>query len=248
MMTESSAHRHWSRAGSDGGVLKWVVRFGGNARDAARMIRSALAMKFPAVPAMIVALCVTSPCLASFTGFTVEYRGNIGSRDVYQVFANFANPNNVLLNLINHTVTAGSMSNVLHSDSSGTWNPSLTVTTPQIANDSFATINGLTGAFTSTGFAPVWNGIGAALPNGQGWFNANPSAQVVVGASGRVMIMQVAIASGTSGYTAQLGVGFKVDSAQTQPAFGNGTYTIPAPGILGLACCAGVLRTRRRTR
>ncbi|MBU3727982.1 MAG: hypothetical protein FGM37_01870 [Phycisphaerales bacterium] len=203
-------------------------------------------MSFPAVPATIVALCATSPCFASFTGFTVEHRGNIGNRDVYQVFASFANPNNVLLNLINHTVTAGSMSSVLHSDSSGTWNPSQTFTAPQIANDSFATINGLTGALTSTGFAPVWSGIGAAVPNGQGWFNSNPSAPVIVGASGRVMIMQVAIASGASGYTAQLSVGFKVDSAQTQPTFGSGTFTIPAPGIMGFACCAGVLRTRRR--
>lgn len=194
----------------------------------------------------LLGIALTAPCHAAFTSFTVEYRGNIGSRDVYQVFANFDDPNNVLLNVSAHTVLSGSMASVLHSDSTNSWNPANTGPT-EAANDSFVTITGLFGSAASTGFAPTWGGTGSSIPNGQGWFDSFPPTPVLIGDSLRVMIMQVALASGASGYSASLNVGYKVNTSAATPSFGSGTYTIPAPGavfLLGTIAATGRRRFR----
>ena len=152
---------------------------------------------------------IAASASAEFTGFTVTNLGSVGGRDVYQVYANFSAPTDILLNALKHNVTAGSMSGVLHNDfGGGTWNPTLTILPDQLANDSFVTISGIGGPTAATNLDPSFgSGFGAAIPTNAGWFNANPGTNIVVGSSLRIMIMQVALAAGNAGYTASLEVG-----------------------------------------
>lgn len=195
-----------------------------------------------------VALGASAAAHAAFTGFSVTSVGTVAGRDVYQVYANFDAPTDIILNVLKHNVTAGNMGNVVHNDfGGGSWNPTLTLLPEQVANDSFVTISGLTGVAASTNLDPSFGtGAGSVIPTNAGWFNANPGTNIVVGTSLRVMIMQVALKAGTKGYTASLEVGYKESAQATTPLFGAGSYTIPAPGALALALASGALRRRRR--
>jgi hypothetical protein len=188
---------------------------------------------------------MASPCLAGFTGFSVEYRGNIDNRNVFQVFANFDASTDILLSVLKHNVTSGSMSGVLHNDAitvnggAGSWNPAFTLNAQQRANDSFVTISGLTGANAQTSFDPGFgDGFGPVIPNGYpdgaGWYNSSPFTNpIVIGTSLRIMIMQVALAIGDPGYTASLEVAYKANASDTTALFGAGIYTIvPTPATL----------------
>jgi hypothetical protein len=185
---------------------------------------------------------------AGFTGFSVQDMGTIGGANVYQVYANFDAPTDIILNLLKHNVTAGSMGGVVHNDfGGGTWNPTLTLLPDQVANDSFVTVSGLAGVSAQTNLDPSFGtGAGAAIPANAGWFNATPGTNIVIGSSLKIMIMQVAMAPGSAGYTASLEVGYKVSASSTTPVFGSGTYTIPAPGALALLGVAGLIGRRRR--
>lgn len=175
--------------------------------------------------------------------------GNVGGVNVYRVYANFSAPTDILLNALKHNVTSGAMTAVHNDFGGGTWNPSLTINPEQAANDSFVTVSGLTGVGAQTNLDPSFGtGLGPSIPTNAGWFNSNPSSNIVVGSSLRIMIMQVALKGGTKGYTASLEVGYKESPSATQPLFGSGTYTIPAPGALAIAVAAGALRSRRRSR
>ena len=208
-------------------------------------------MKTPIiVSGLALAAGIAGSAQAAFTGFTVESMGTIGGRDVYRVYANFNAPTDVLLNVLKHRVTAGSMSGVLHNNagSSGRWSPGATQTAAQEANDSFVTIDGLVGFDTSTVLDGSFTGggIGSVIPEDAGWYNNAPETPLVVGSSGKMFIMQVAVAPGNAGYTASLQVGYKVSTVSTTALFGSGTYTIPAPGAIALLGAAGAMVSRRR--
>lgn len=213
-------------------------------------------MKTPlVVSGLALSAAVVSSAHAGFTGFTVQNMGDVSvggsSRTVYQVYANFNASTDILLNVLKHAVTSGTM-NALHNDVNsafqagpGAWNPSLTIN--GFEGDSFVTASGLSGASSSTNLDPSFGaGTGGSIPSGAGWFNANPNTPIVVGAGLKVMIMQVAIATGSAGYTASLEVGYKASQSDTTPLFGSGTYTIPAPGALALLGVAGLIGRRRR--
>ena len=205
-------------------------------------------MKTPLiVSSLALAAGIASSANAAFTGFTVQNMGTIGGRSVYQVYANFNAPTDILLNALKHNVTSGTM-NALHNDfGGGIWNPSLTILPDQVANDSFVTVSGLTGVNSQTNLDPSFGtGLGGAIPTNAGWFNSNPSSNIVVGSSLTIMIMQVALATGSAGYSASLEIGYKESPSATQPLFGSGTYTIPAPGALALLGAAGLMGRRRR--
>ena len=199
------------------------------------------------VSSLALAAGIATSANAAFTGFTVQNMGTIGGRSVYQVYANFSAPTDILLNALKHNVTSGTM-NALHNDfGGGIWNPSLTILPDQVANDSFVTVTGLTGVSSQTNLDPSFGtGLGGAIPTNAGWFNSNPSSNIVVGSSLKIMIMQVALATGSAGYSASLEVGYKESPSATQPLFGSGTYTIPAPGALALLGAAGLMGRRRR--
>lgn len=189
---------------------------------------------------------------AAFTGFTVESMGIIGGRSVYRVFANFDAPTDIALNVLAHTVTAGTM-NALHNDTDsndegpGVWSPSFTSGAAQRANDSYVTITGLTGASALTNLDPSFGaGLGGSIPLKGGWFHGGNPPGTTIGSAGRLLVMQVAIAIGDAGYTASAQVGYKVSASATDPVFGTGSYTIPAPGAIALLGVAGMIGRRRR--
>lgn len=192
--------------------------------------------------------CMASAhCFASFTHWTVETRGIIGGRSVYQLFANFSDPNVRLISCLNHRVQSGAM-NALHNDYGGSWNPNFTVLPEHVSNDSFVTIAGFTGVNASTNLDPTFgNGVGSEIPEGAGWYNAVPGTPIIVGPSLRVMVMQIALSPHSSGYTGYLEVGYTIGADSTQPLFGGGTYG-PAPGALVLLSSMAALGTTRRRR
>jgi hypothetical protein len=200
------------------------------------------------------AAAVAAAANANVTGLEVEYGGLVGNRHVWNVFAVTTNAQNVMLNVIGHTVTAGSMAGVQHNDfGGGTWNPLLTITPEQIANDSFVTVTGTPGSGTNLDPSFTGGGAGAVIPTGAGWLTANPGTNIFF-TGGRIKIMQVAgeTYSNTAGgafYTGRLSVGYKLNSSSTTPLVAeNLTYTIgvPAPGALALLGLAGLAGRRRR--
>lgn len=207
------------------------------------------------------AAAVAAAANANVTGLEVEYGGLVGGRHVWNVFAVTTNAQNVMLNVIGHTVTAGSMSGVQHNDASsffggtGTWDPTSTnANIPNSAgNDSYVTVTGTFGTGTNLDPSFTGGGAGAVIPTGAGWLTANPGTNIFF-TGGRIKIMQVAgeTYSNTAGgafYTGRLSVGYKLNSSSTTPLVAeNLTYTIgvPAPGALALLGLAGLAGRRRR--
>lgn len=194
---------------------------------------------------------------ADFVDYTTTYAGGTDGYSVYQVWARFSEADDVLLNFFDHTTVSGSQDGVSHSDAaSGSWSP--TFTTPDSAMfDSFVTMNGLVGADGSTVLDPSFGmGLGATIPFHAGWYASSPWNPIVAGDAGvlqgglySIMIMQVALANGATGWTATLTAGWKEDSVPQMADFGYGSFTVPAPGALALLGVAGLrlhLRGRRR--
>ncbi|MSR29108.1 MAG: hypothetical protein EXS03_05980 [Phycisphaerales bacterium] len=207
------------------------------------------------------ALIATSAANATFTNWEVVVMGTVAGREIYQVWAVFDNASNVVLNCLQHDIVAGSL-NALHTDAYlddssmaiGHWNASYTsASTAATSNqfrDSFVTMTGKTGAQSSTALDPSF-GTGVAtnsIPYHAGWYTANPSVAIVVGATKRIKMMQIALATGDTGYTAHLGMGYKSSTASTTAVWGWGDYTvgIPAPGAIALLGIAGLVSRRRR--
>ncbi len=109
---------------------------------------------------------VTAASPATVTGLSVEFDRTIAGRDVYSVYVHSNSQSDALLVVFAHTVIAGSMANVLHTDSFlndydeavGNWNPSYTsASTAPTSNqwrDSYVTVTGKVGAQGSTSLDP----------------------------------------------------------------------------------------------
>ena len=201
-----------------------------------------------ALSSLVLASAVASGAqagLVGFTGFEVDSLGNIGGVDVYQVFATFSSPNGYAqLNIYNHSVSSGTMS-AIHSDSANTWNPFAT-SSANASNDSYVTIDGNYSFGTLTALDPSFgSGFGSSFGNNGGWYTSNPGATIT---GSRILIMQIALAAGDTGYTASANVGYK-EVGTTTALQGSGTYTVgfvPAPGAVALLGLAGLLTRRRR--
>ena len=111
------------------------------------------------------AVAVAAGANAAVTGLQVEYGGLVGGRHVWSVYAVSNDVNHVMLNVIGHTTTAGSMAGVEHNDfGGGTWSPTLTILPDQLANDSYVTVTGQAGAAAGTNLDPSFGaGTGALL-------------------------------------------------------------------------------------
>ena len=188
---------------------------------------------------------------AAFTGFTVQYAGVSGGAQVYWLFANFNQSDDVVVNLNNFQMLEGSMSGIAHVDSSGlqggaAWDPRHTLGA-QSSNDSFVSVNGVIGANSVT----VLNafGTGTGIANGAGW--SSSGALTAVGASNRVRIAQFAGQFGNgNGFLASLGITYRDSLNSTNNMSGFGTFLIgsavPGPGALALLALARFGRSRRR--
>ncbi len=195
---------------------------------------------------------------ADFVEFSTEYSGNIGGINVFQVFAVFDESDDVLLNIFNHQTVSGSQAGVVHNDfAGGSWNPSFTFLPDQGANDSFVTMTGSFGANSSTALDPSFgSGAGSVIPHNAGWYTSNPGTPITAGAAGTwkganlaVRVMQVGLTAGSTGWTANLTMGYKDAPSSTTPMWGYGYYEIiPAPGALAVLSLGGLACRRRRAR
>jgi hypothetical protein len=122
------------------------------------------AMTRSTLAATAAATALAASAGAAVTGLQVEYNGLVGGRHVWSVYAVSDDPNHVMLNVFGHTVVAGSMSGVQHSDfGGGTWSPNFTILPDQAAIDSFVTVSGLSGADASTNLDSGFSGGGAGF-------------------------------------------------------------------------------------
>lgn len=195
----------------------------------------------------------TATASAAFTGFEVQYGGVNSSTgaELYWVFANFTQSDDVILNFNGFQVLQGSMGGIRHNDNTGlqggaAWDPRYTIGS-QASSDSFVTINGITGTTSVTqlnGF-----GTGTAIANGAGWSSTGPLS--AVGPNFRVRIAQFAGHFGNgNGFLASLNISYRDDMNSTTAMSGFGTFLIggavPGPGALALLGIAGLGRSRRR--
>ncbi len=183
---------------------------------------------------------------ADFTQVSGEVE-DLGDFYVVNLFVNFDDPNNVLLNLFD--VDLGSLS-FNHSDTAfatgGSFNYLSTVNIPGFADptlDSYVTI-GTEAASLDPGFG---DGSGGLVPNGAGWFDGTPTSYVQ---GETIAIGQFVFANTGEEITFSFDgtIGYKGQPDHTNVSFAEGTYsvTVPAPGALALLGLGGLAARRRR--
>jgi hypothetical protein len=213
------------------------------------------AMRYQCALSMTLAIAGGSATAsAAFTGFTVQYAGSNSSTgaEVYWVFANFDQSDDVIVNFNGFQRMEGSVAGIRHTDGTGlqggdAWNPSYTLG-PQASTDSFVSINGVTGSTSVTSLS----GFGSSgIANGAGWGWTSGASTAAVGSTFQVRIAQFAgHFSGGNGFIASLNISYRDNMNSTTAMSGFGTFLIggavPSPGALALLGIAGLGRSRRR--
>jgi hypothetical protein len=212
-------------------------------------------------------LAVAGVVHAEFLGFEVS-SSTFGNLVKSEVYAKFSGATDTLLNAFHLNRVGGggapvfyhsdALSGGAYSSTVGSWNPTFVLSAG--AFDSYVCIGGGEGPISgnTTNADPDWGQAGfnqAQVPflgapgnttNGPGWFNSNPpNLQGRVDSNGRVKVGQFVTAAGSGPYTMFLKVGY-VAYEGGSPLFGDGTFTVPAPGALALLSATGLLRRRRR--
>ena len=227
------------------------------------------------IVAAVAGLAVSSMASAAFTGYQVTSTNvtNGGQNlTVYTVWAGFNGTTDTVLNAFNLAAVGGSsLDGFWHKDLAdssapgtlsqtvGTWNPTQTGSaTGNRPFDSYLTIGNQAVNTNSTNADPSWPAPAswnrADLPgNGViGWFNSNPpnlQGRVGVGANTatQVRLGQFVLSQGDSaGRTYSMTIGFNDGVPGTAVQFGNGSFSLPAPGALALLGLAGLAGRRRR--
>ena len=122
-------------------------------------------------------------------------------------------------------------------------------TSTMAASDSYVTMQGILGAW-GTALDPSFQNppFGTDLATTAGWYDSTPGTVNSVGATQKVMLLQIArVAGNLSAFTANMTMGYKAVGTTT-PLFGFGSFTIPvpAPGALALLGLAAAFGRRRR--
>ncbi len=210
------------------------------------------------------AAAVAGTAAAEFTGYTVEIAQASGGLTAYQVFANFNGGTDTVLNAfqIHNTDGSGLISGFYHADAlnggvssnvAGTWNPQF-VLDPG-AMDSYVCIGGGTGfaSGNSTAADPGWGAAGfnqagiadSASVGVAGWFNQNPPNLQGQNFAGRTLLGQFVMADSDS-ISLFLKIGYNSGVSGSPVQFGEGVFTLPAPGAIALLGLAGLAGRRRR--
>ena len=228
-------------------------------------------MKFTA---FALAAAVTSVSSANFVSYVVTKTSTTNSGvalDVYTLWARFDGPTDTILNAFNFNRVDGSAGNMFyHKDNAsynsgvlqqefGTWSPGQTGNaTANRPFDSYLTIGNQAVGTNPTQADPSWPSAGgswdrADLPSGFniGWFNPNPpnfQGRVGVGANTAtdVRLGQFVVDAGADGGTWSLRVGYNSGVQGAPVQFGDGSFSLPAPGALALLGLAGLAGRRRR--
>ena len=185
---------------------------------------------------------------ADFTQITGEVE-NAGDFYVVNLFANFDDPNNVLLNLfdVNISLSSGEFN---QSDfqfaNGGSFNYASTGDIPGFADstlDSYVVI-GTEAASLDPSFG---DGYGGLVPENAGWFDGSPTTYV----QGETISIGQFVFANTGEeivFTFDGTVGYKGQPDHTNVSFADGYYsvTVPAPGALALLGLGGLAARRRR--
>ena len=229
-------------------------------------------MKFTA---FALAAAVTSVSSANFVSYVVTKTSTTNSGvalDVYTLWARFDGPTDTILNAFNFNRVDGSAGNMFyHKDNAsynsgvlqqefGTWNPSQTGNAA--ANrpfDSYLTIGNQAVGTNPTQADPSWPIAGGGwdrpdlADNGTiGWFNPNPpnnQGRVGVGANTATDVRLgqfVLSANDSAARNYSLTIGYNSGVAGAPVQFGDGSFSLPAPGALALLGLAGFAGRRRR--
>ena len=196
---------------------------------------------------------------AAFVGMNVVSSTVSSGADtfyVFKVYAKFNNNTDTVLNAygMNALPAGGFWHNDFLSGGgstvAGTWSPTL-VPAATAALDSWCTIGGNAGDFgNSTSADPGWGAAGwnqAGIPAQAGWFNQNPpNLQGRVNPSTlQTIIAQFVFKNTIAGFTTPITIGYN-QGIGTPSQFGNGTFSVPAPGAIALLGLAGLAGRRRR--
>ena len=213
------------------------------------------------VAGSMLAAAVASVASAGFSGYSVQRTITAGGNIQYQVFANWDQSGLVFLNAFNFATQSGTM-NARHQDfftaegEVGTWQAGSSVSATDRAEDSWVTASGLAtssgwGSALDPGFAN--GGTVGDINNGAGWYDATPGTANNILAGGtqggyRMLLAQI-VRSGDDSSQAEsvhsMQLAWKV-AGTTTAIFGNGSFTIPAPGAMALLGLAGLAGRRRR--
>ncbi len=187
------------------------------------------------------ALAIEASVQAGFTGLSTTYTGTFAGVDVYQVSAHFDGSYQVL-SVLSHTLTAGTNS-AIHADAGGSWDPSLTPNFPLGASqwDTMVLLGGAPGA--QSGLWVTQSGCGFA-GCGTMWPESWTSTSTVI-TNGSILLMQVGLNPGSSGWMAELSVAYRVPGTTTA-LFGSGSYSVAIPSpAAALPMALAVVAPRR---
>lgn len=190
---------------------------------------------------------------AAFVGFSATTPvAQTAGRWVWSVYANFSQADDRLVNLSGFQLTSGSMSGVQHRDyGSSTWNPAWNLEDgPSWAgSDSWVSIDGNYMSETEQ-TTLSWPGAGSTIPNGAGWGQSLSSGGVIVGATLKIKIMQIAgtyLAPGSPHFSFSLNADWR-DNGNAAIQSGNGTTAIPVPAVTSILVLSGLFGSRSRRR
>jgi len=206
---------------------------------------------------------IASSSHAGFSGYTVEQVNTDAGNTQFRVYANFDASGFVMLNILGFQAVSGAAMNARHQDNatdanenpSQSWNPGFNGTLAVRNEDSWVTASGSsTPGNNDTSLDPSFTPSNSSyIPNTSGWYDSTPGAPNNVlagGASHRMLVLQI-VRSGTGAdayatSTFSMVTGYKV-ALTTTAQFGNGSFTIPAPGALALVGFVGAFGRRRRS-
>ena len=211
-------------------------------------------------------MILTSAASADFTGFrgeATQYNDGVTNWQVLNMYADFNDEGNALLNIFNADISTRDGVGFHHNDladaQGGSWKPSFSFNVPGVYDpmrDSYVTIGygvGAEAALNQTALDPSFGtGLGATIPFGAGWFNLTPDNPQYA-EDGSVHIGQFVWDATRSDddpiafFVFEADIGFN-QGPGTDVAFGNGAYVweIPAPGALALLGLGGIVARRRR--
>lgn len=196
--------------------------------------------------AAVAAVFVAAPSSAGFTylSSSCTYDASLGMWRT-RAWANFDNPTDSLSAIAAPYWGASPPTNLFHDDLVG---GSLAPQFANSTNDSYVTIGDSIGFGNTTAADGNWGGEGfnqPGIPNGAGWFNANPSAPVYA-TSGQILILNLLHT------TPDLPLGFTClvtykSNGVNMFAVGQAMMCFPSPGAVAILGLAGLRSGRRRT-
>jgi MYXO-CTERM domain-containing protein len=225
--------------------------------------------------AAVAGLAVSTMASATFTGYVVTSTNVTNSGQnltVYTLWARFNGPTDTVLNAYNFAAVGGSaLGGFWHKDNAsynsgvlqqefGTWSPGQTGNaTANRPFDSYLTIGNQAVGTNPTQADPSWPIAGGGwdrpdlADNGTiGWFNPNPpnnQGRVGVGANTATDVRLgqfVLSANDSAARNYSLTIGYNSGVAGAPVQFGDGSFSLPAPGALALLGLAGFAGRRRR--